>query len=154
MALLKKGDSAPLFEGKDQNGNTIGLKNYLGKKIILYFYPKDLTPGCTDESCNLRDNYKELAKKNFVVLGVSADDEESHRKFADKHSLPFPLIADTERKIIIAYGAWGEKQNYGKTYEGILRTTYVIDEKGIIEEVFAKVDTKNHTQQIFETLKI
>jgi thioredoxin-dependent peroxiredoxin len=154
MALLKIGDPAPLFEGKDQNGKTIALKNYLGNKIILYFYPKDMTPGCTDEACNLRDNYSLLLKKGFVVLGVSADDEESHRKFIGMHKLPFPLIADTDRKIINAYGAWGEKNNYGKKYEGILRTTYVIDEKGKIEEVFAKVDTKDHTQQILGTLKI
>jgi thioredoxin-dependent peroxiredoxin len=154
MELLRKGDPAPLFEGKDQNGNTISLKNFIGKKIILYFYPKDMTPGCTDESCNLRDNHTELLKKGFVVIGVSADDAESHKKFIGKHKLPFALIADTDKKIINSYGAWGKKNKDGKTYEGILRTTYVINEKGLIEEVFAKVDTKNHTQQIFETLKL
>ncbi len=150
MSLLKKGDPAPKFEGKDQNGKTIRLENFSGKRIILYFYPKDMTPGCTDESCNLRDHYSTLRKIGYVVIGVSTDSAESHQKFIEKYQLPFPLIADTEKKIINAYGAWGEKNLYGKKYDGILRTTYVIDEKGIIEEVISKVDTKNHTQQILQ----
>ena len=153
MALLKKGDQAPMIKGKDQNGNIITNESLKGKKIILYFYPKDMTPGCTDEACNLRDNYQTLIRKGFVIIGVSADNELSHQKFIAKHSLPFPLIADTDKQIIMAFGAWGEKSMYGKKYEGIIRSTFVINEKGIIEEVFAKVETKRHTEQILETLK-
>jgi peroxiredoxin Q/BCP len=119
--------------------------------VILYFYPKDDTPGCTAESCNLRDNYQALLKIGYAVVGVSADNEKSHKKFADKYELPFPLIADTEKEILESYDAWGEKSMYGKKYMGIIRKTYVIDEKGNIERIFDKVDTKNHTEQILET---
>ena len=150
MAQLKEGQRAPLFEGTDQDGNIIRLKDYTGKKVILYFYPKDNTPGCTKEACNLRDNYNELVNKGFAVLGVSPDTEKSHKGFAEKYTLPFPLIADTGKKIMSDYGAWGEKKMYGKTVTGVLRTTFIIDEKGIIEKVIRKVDTEAHTEQIFK----
>ena len=141
---------APLFEGTDQDGRTIMLDNYAGKKVVLYFYPKDNTPGCTAEACNLRDNYQSLLKKGFAVIGVSIDSEKSHKGFTTKYSLPFPLIADTSKKIVNDYGVYGEKKMYGKSYFGILRTTFVIDEKGIIEKIISKVDTQNHTEQIFK----
>ena len=150
MAQLKEGQKAPLFEGTDQDGNIIRLKDYTGKKVILYFYPKDNTPGCTKEACNLRDNYNELVNKGFAVLGVSPDTEKSHKGFAEKYTLPFPLIADPGKKIMSDYGAWGEKKMYGKTVTGVLRTTFIIDEKGIIEKVIRKVDTEAHTEQIFK----
>ncbi len=151
MSKISLGDKAPDFNGTDQNSNSISLKDFKGKKVILYFYPKDDTPGCTAESCNLRDNYKALIKKGYAVVGVSADNEKSHKKFADKYELPFPLIADTEKKVLQAYDAWGEKSMYGKKYMGIIRKTFVIDEKGKIEKIFDKVDTKNHTEQILES---
>ena len=154
MAQLKAGDPAPLFKGKDQNGKEISLSNLKGKKVILYFYPKDNTPGCTAEACNLRDNYSGLRSKGFEVIGVSADTETSHQKFAGKYDLPFNLISDPEKSILNAYGAWGKKALYGKIFNGILRKTFVIDEKGIIIKIFDKVDTKNHTSQIFGALKI
>lgn len=144
------GKPAPLFEGKDQNGNTVNLGKFLGKKVILYFYPKDNTPGCTAEACSLRDNYKELINKGFVVLGVSPDTEKSHNGFASKYDLPFPLISDPDRKILTSYGAYGEKVMYGKKVTGVIRTTFIIDEKGIIEKVIKKVDTKEHAGQIFK----
>lgn len=150
MAFLI-GDKAPIFSGIDQNGNKISLKDFKGKKVILFFYPKDDTSGCTAEACNLRDNRSALMKKGFVVIGVSADDEKSHKKFSDKFNLPFSLIADTNKKIIEKYGVWGEKSMYGRKYMGIIRKTFVIDEKGEIEKIFDKVDTKNHTQQILES---
>ena len=150
MVNLKEGMKAPLFEGIDQNGKLIKLNDYSGKKVILYFYPKDNTPGCTAEACNLRDNYDSLLKKGFVIIGVSADSEKSHKGFAEKYSLPFPLIADTSKKILNDYGTWGEKKLYGKTYMGVLRTTFVIDEKGIIEKIIEKVNTADHTEQIFK----
>lgn len=151
MSKIKIGDKAPDFKGNDQNGKIIASKDLKGKKVILYFYPKDDTPGCTAESCNLRDHYQALLKKGYAVVGVSADNEKSHKKFADKYELPFPLIADTEKEILESYDAWGEKSMYGKKYMGIIRKTYVIDEKGNIERIFDKVDTKNHTEQILET---
>jgi len=126
------------------------LKDFTGKKVVLYFYPKDDTPGCTKEACNLRDNYQNLIDAGFVVLGVSPDNEKSHEKFANKFELPFPLLADPEMKIIKAFGAWGEKKMYGKVYEGLLRTTFIIDEKGMIEEVIQKVKTDDHASQIFK----
>ncbi len=141
---------APQFSGNDQNGNSVKLSSFTGKKIVLYFYPKDDTPGCTAEACSLRDNYEELLKKGFVVLGVSPDSEKSHRGFAEKHNLPFPLIADPDKKIMTAYGAFGEKLMYGKKVTGVIRTTFIIDEKGIIEKVIKKVDTKEHAGQIFK----
>ncbi len=153
MALLNEGDKAPEFSGKNQNGEILSLKQFKGKKLILYFYPKDNTPGCTAESCNLRDEYELLIGKGFEVVGVSPDSEVSHKKFIAKHSLPFNLIADTEKIILKAYGAWGLKKLYGREYEGVLRTTYVIDENGIIEKTFKKVKTKEHVAQILEALR-
>ena len=150
---LKEGDKAPAFSGKDQNGNKISLSSFKGKKVVLYFYPKDNTPGCTAESCNLRDNYNVLRKKGMEVIGVSVDDEKSHLKFIEKYELPFTLIADTDHAIVKAYGVWGTKSMYGKTYEGIFRTTFLIDEKGVIEKVFAKVETGRHAEQILEALQ-
>ena len=146
--ILKVGDKAPDFEAKIQTGETIKLSDYRGKKVIIYFYPKDNTPGCTAQSCNLRDNYEMLQEKGFVVLGVSGDGEKSHQRFIEKQSLPFDLIADTEKEVHNLYGTWGEKKMYGKTYMGTLRTTFVIDEEGIITEVIEKVKTKDHTTQI------
>lgn len=154
MAKLEKGDKAPAFEGLNQNGQSISLKDFSGKKLILYFYPKDNTPGCTAESCNLNDNYEMWLEKGFDVVGVSPDSEKSHLKFIDKFGLKFNLIADTEKEILQAYGAWGEKSMYGRKYMGVIRTTYVIDENGVIEEVFEKVKTKEHTEQITKILNI
>ena len=148
---LAIGDKAPAFSGIDQNEKKFSLKDLKGKKVILYFYPKDDTPGCTAESCNLRDNWNQLKNKGFEIVGVSADDAKSHKKFADKYDLNFTLIADTVKKVIEAYGVWGEKSMYGKKYMGIIRTTFVINEKGKIEKIFDKVDTKNHSEQILET---
>ncbi len=152
MALLEKGRAAPDFKAADQSGKEISIKQFKGKKIILYFYPKDDTPGCTSEACNLRDNYQELQDLGYVVIGVSPDNEKSHQKFSAKYNLPFYLVPDPEKVIIKAYGAWGEKKMYGKSYEGVLRTTYVISEKGLIEAVIEKVNVKDHTKQIIETL--
>jgi peroxiredoxin Q/BCP len=148
MSKLKEGMKAPLFEGIDQNGDLIKLIDHLGRKVILYFYPKDNTPGCTAEACNLRDNYDSLLQKGYSIIGVSADTEKSHKGFAEKYSLKFPLIADTSKKILNDYGVWGEKKLYGKTFMGVLRTTFVIDEKGIIEKIVEKVNTADHTLQI------
>ena len=150
MTQLTAGMPAPHFEGTDQNGKTVKLSSFLGKKVVLYFYPKDDTPGCTAEACSLRDNYNELLKKGFIVLGVSPDSEKSHAKFAGKYNLPFPLIADPQKKILSAYVAYGEKLMYGKKVTGVIRTTFIIDEKGIIEKVIKKVDTKEHATQIFK----
>ena len=150
MIQLKEGMKAPLFEGTDQDGKIIRLDDYAGKKVVLYFYPKDNTPGCTAEACNLRDNNELLLKEGFTVIGVSIDSEKSHKGFASKYSLPFPLIADTSKKIVNDYGVYGEKKMYGKSYFGIVRTTFVIDENGIIEKIISKVDTQNHTEQIFK----
>jgi thioredoxin-dependent peroxiredoxin len=148
MAQLKTGDKAPDFTAKDQNGNPVALKDFRGSKLVLYFYPKDDTPGCTAEACNLRDNYSKLLKQGYKIIGVSADDEGSHKKFAEKYVLPFPLIPDKEKKIILSYGAWGQKKLYGKEYMGIIRSTFIISPDGIIEKIITKVDTKNHTDQI------
>jgi len=150
MIQLKEGMKAPLFEGTDQDGRSVRLSDYSGKKVVLYFYPKDNTPGCTAEACNLRDNYQSFLEKGFAVIGVSIDSEKSHKGFASKYSLPFPLIADTSKKIVSDYGVYGEKKLYGKSFMGIIRTTYVIDEKGIIEKIIRQVDTRNHTEQIFK----
>jgi peroxiredoxin Q/BCP len=145
---LQVGDRAPSFEAKDQDGNTVKLYDFQGKKIVIYFYPKDSTPACTAQACSLRDNYDALLHKGFVVLGVSVDDEKSHKKFANKYSLPFPLLADPEHVIVDAYGVWGEKMLYGRKYMGTIRTTFIIDEGGGIQEVISKVDTKNHAGQV------
>ena len=146
--MLAKGTKAPYFEGKDENGNTVKLTDFAGKKLVLYFYPKDSTPGCTAEACDLRDNYERFLSLGYNVLGVSRDSAASHQKFIAKYELPFHLIADTDLTILKAYEAWGEKKNYGKVTEGTLRTTYVIDENGIIIDAIGKVNTKNHTAQI------
>jgi peroxiredoxin Q/BCP len=150
MTQLKEGQQAPLFEGTDQDGKKIKLSELKGKKVILYFYPKDDTPGCTKEACNLRDNHKDLLKEGFTVIGVSPDSEKSHKGFIQKYSLPFPLIADTDKKILNQYGAYGEKMMYGKPVTGVLRSTFIIDEKGVIEKIISKVDTASHTEQIFK----
>ena len=154
MSKFAAGDKAPMFEGVNQVGKKISLNDFKGKKLILYFYPKDDTPGCTAESCNLNENYEMWLKKGYEVVGVSPDSEKSHLKFIGKFGLKFNLIADIEHEILEAYGAWGEKSMYGKSYMGVLRTTYIIDENGIIKGVFEKVDTKNHTSQIIEALNI
>jgi peroxiredoxin Q/BCP len=154
MGYLKVGDKAPDFIAKNQDGKEIRLSNFIGKKVILYFYPKDDTQGCTAEACNLRDNYDELLKKGFEVIGVSPDGEQSHANFKTKYNLQFNLIADTAKTILKEYGAWGIKSMYGKEYEGVLRTTYIINEEGRIEKVFEKVDTKNHTSQILGELNL
>jgi thioredoxin-dependent peroxiredoxin len=150
MVELKEGMKAPWFEGVDQDGKTIKLSDFSGKKLVLYFYPKDNTPGCTAEACSLRDNHDDFLKKGFAVIGVSMDSEKSHKGFALKYSLPFPLIADTSRKILNDYGVYREKMMYGKSFLGIVRTTFIIDGKGIIEKIISKVDTKNHSEQIFK----
>jgi peroxiredoxin Q/BCP len=150
MTQPTAGMPAPQFEGTDQNGNVIKLNSFRGKKIVLYFYPKDNTPGCTAEACSLRDNYNELLKKGFVVIGISPDSIKSHEKFSEKYELPFPLISDPEKKIMAAYGAYGEKMMYGKKVTGVLRTTFIIDGDGKIEKVIKKVDTKEHAPQIFK----
>jgi thioredoxin-dependent peroxiredoxin len=150
MIQLKEGMKAPVFEGIDQNGKVIKLSDHTGKKIVLYFYPKDNTSGCTAEACSLRDNWDSFLKEGFVVIGVSPDSEKSHKNFADKYSLPFPIISDTSKIILNDYGVWGEKKMYGKSYMGVIRTTFIIDEKGIIEKIITKVDTGGHADQIFE----
>jgi peroxiredoxin Q/BCP len=154
MTQLKVGAAAPQFTGKDQEGNRVSLQDFKGKKLILYFYPKDDTPGCTSEACNLRDNYEDLISRGFAIVGVSPDNEKSHGRFRNKHNLPFSLLADPEAVIIKAYGAWGEKSMYGKKYEGVLRTTFVIDESGQILRIISKVNTGDHTRQILEELGI
>jgi thioredoxin-dependent peroxiredoxin len=150
MTHLKEGMAAPLFTANDQDGKKVELSTFKGKKVVLYFYPKDNTPGCTAEACNLRDNHSELLKRGFVVLGVSPDSEKSHTGFSAKYSLPFTLLSDPDKKILGLYGTYGEKKMYGKTVTGVIRTTFIIDEKGIIEKIISKVDTKEHTAQIFK----
>jgi thioredoxin-dependent peroxiredoxin len=148
MTELKAGDKAPSINATDENGKMLSLEEYKGKKVVLYFYPKDSTPGCTAEACNLRDNYESLKADGYDVIGVSPDSEKSHLKFIEKQNLPFRLIADTDKKVAEAYGVWGLKKFMGKEYMGVNRTTFVIDEKGVIEKVITKVDTKNHTEQL------
>ena len=148
IAMLSIGTKAPYFEGIDENGKTVKLTDFAGKKLVLYFYPKDSTPGCTAEACDLRDNYERFISLGYNVLGVSRDSAASHQRFIAKHNLPFHLIADTDRTILKAYEAWGIKKMYGKETEGTLRTTYVIDEQGVIVDAIGKVDTKNHTAQL------
>jgi peroxiredoxin Q/BCP len=154
MKQLVEGIAAPDFSGINQKGETISLAGFKGKKLILYFYPKDDTPGCTAEACNLNDNYEFWISKGYEVVGISPDNEASHAKFVKKYSLKFNLVADTTKEILEAYGVWGEKVNYGKTYMGVIRTTFVINENGIIEKIFKKVDTKEHTDQIAKELSI
>lgn len=153
MKHLKIGDVAPIFSGQDQNEQTISLDNYKGKKIVLYFYPKDDTPGCTAQACNLRDNHEDLLKSGIQVVGVSADSIRSHVKFTEKYHLPFPLIADENKEIIQQYGVWGEKKFMGKVYDGIHRTTFLINEEGIIVGIIDKPNTKNHTEEILTIFK-
>ena len=152
MPELKEGDLAPAIKAVDQSGELITLEEYRGKKIVLYFYPKDNTPGCTAESCDLRDNYSQFIEKGFEVIGVSADSEKSHQKFISKYNLPFRLISDEDKKVLQDYNAWGEKKLYGKSYMGVLRKTYIIDEKGYVEKIIEKVKTKEHSRQIFSEL--
>ena len=153
MARLQEGDKAPDFTAKDQNGNTVSLSDFRGKNVILYFYPKDNTPTCTTEACNFRDNYQSLLSKGFAVIGVSTDTEKSHKRFEKKFGLPFPLIADPDRKIVEEYGLWAEKILFGRKYMGTLRTTFVIDPKGKIIKVIDKVDSKNSSQQVLDLLQ-
>jgi peroxiredoxin Q/BCP len=150
MGELKEGDMAPGFTANDQNGNAVSLSDFHGKDVILYFYPKDDTPGCTAESCNFRDNYQSLLSKGFEVIGVSVDDEKSHQKFTSKYQLPFTLIADNDKKIVEDYGVWVEKNLYGKKYMGTARKTFIIDKEGKIRKIIDKVDTKNSSQQVLD----
>jgi peroxiredoxin Q/BCP len=148
MIILKEGEKAPAFTGKDQNGQRISLADYKRKKVVLYFYPQDDTPTCTVQACNLRDNYSVLKTEGFSVIGVSPDDEKSHKKFEAKFGLPFPLVADPDHRIIDKYGVWGEKQLYGRKYLGLHRTTFLIDEKGVIRKIFLKPRSKQHAGDI------
>jgi peroxiredoxin Q/BCP len=145
---LNIGDKAPNFSCKNEKGELVSLKDFKGKNLVLYFYPKDDTPGCTAEACDLRDNYQNFLSKGFEILGVSPDNEKKHQKFIDKHELPFSLLADEDHAVAEAYGVWGEKSMYGKKYMGILRTTFVIDEKGKLSNIIEKVDTKAHSKQL------
>lgn len=150
MSELKEGSKAPAFKGKDQNGNVISLADFKGKNVVLYFYPQDDTPTCTVQACNLRDNFGVLKNHGFEVIGVSPDEVVKHKKFEIKHELPFTLIADPELKIIEKYGVWGEKSMYGKKYMGLLRTTFIIDSKGVIKHIIPKPKAKVHTAEILE----
>lgn len=148
--MPEPGDPAPPFEGRMQNGETISLDDYRGQKVALYFYPKDDTPGCTKQACNLRDEYEHLRRDDIAVVGVSGDDVESHKAFAEKYDLPFPLIADPDRKILQAYGVWGQRNLYGRTFMGIKRTTFLIDEEGIVRQVIKRPKVKEHAREIVE----
>lgn len=148
MKHLKVGDKAPLFSSVDQNGNKVELKDFKGKKVVIYFYPKDNTPGCTNQACNIRDNYAALKKNDITIFGVSADDEKSHQKFITKFELPFPLLADVDHSLLNLYGVWGEKKFMGKVYDGIHRTTFILDESHSIIEIIEKPKTKDHTAEI------
>lgn len=150
MTALKEGKKAPAFTGVDQNGNKVSLKDFLGKKVVLYFYPHDDTPSCTTQACNLRDNYHALVEKGFQVIGISTDSVKSHKKFEAKYELPFTLIADQDQKILEKYGVWGEKQFMGRTFIGTHRTTFLIDETGKIKKIITKPNTKNQTQQVLD----
>ena len=152
MTHLAEGEKAPDFKAKDQNGNVVSLKDFIGKKVVLYFYPEDDTPTCTVEACNLRDNYSALKKARLVVLGVSPDDKKKHKKFEEKYNLPFTLLEDPDKKIIDKYGVWGEKNMYGRKYMGLLRTTFLIDEKGVIIKIFKKPKSKIHSEEILKVL--
>ncbi len=150
MKMLEKGDKAPEFSGVDQNGKTVSLADYQGKKLVVFFYPKASTPGCTAEACDLRDNETALAAQGYSIVGVSADSVERQKKFAEKYALPFPLLADEDHTILNAFGVWGPKKFMGREYDGIHRTTFLINEEGIIDEVISKVKTKEHAKQILE----
>ncbi len=152
MSLLAVGDKAPDFKTKDQDGETVSLKDFRGRKVVLYFYPKDDTPGCTKEACSFRDGFGAFRRRKIEVLGVSVDDEKSHKKFAEKYSLPFRLLADSDKKIVKDYGVWGEKNMYGRKYMGTLRVTYVIDEKGKIAAVWPKVKPDGHAEEILAAI--
>ncbi len=152
MTHLREGDKAPLFTGKDQNGNKILLTKIKGRKIVLFFYPEDDTPTCTEEACNLRDNYALLKSNGLEVIGVSPDDEKKHKKFEAKFNLPFTLIADTDREILERYGVWREKLMFGRRYMGVHRTTFIIDEKGVIRKIFLRPKNKSHAQEIIAAL--
>jgi len=154
MSDLQEGSTAPDFKGPNQAGKTVNLSDFRGKKVILYFYPKDDTPGCTKEACNLRDHYSDLVDKGFEVIGVSIDDVDSHEKFAGKYELPFHLVADPDKTIVEQYGVYGEKNMYGKKKMGTNRTTFLIDEEGRVEKVFKKVQTSDHANQILEAVKV
>ena len=148
MTHLQEGDKAPAFTGKDQDGNKVSLSDLKGKKVVLYFYPEDDTPTCTVQACNLRDNYALLKREGFTILGISPDEEKKHKKFGAKYDLPFTLVADPEHKIIDKYGVWGEKQLYGRKYMGLHRTTFLVDEKGVIRKIFLKPRSKQHAEEI------
>lgn len=150
MTKIKEGQQAPDFQGKLQNGKEVSLSDFEGQKLVLYFYPKDDTPGCTKEACSLRDGYDTLREKGFQILGVSPDSEKKHNKFIDKYDLPFDLLADENKEVLKAYDVWGPKKFMGREYEGVHRTTFVIDEKGKVEHVIEKVKTKDHANQILE----
>lgn len=150
MTRLKKGAKAPDFTTEDQDGNTVSLSDYKGKKVALYFYPKDNTPTCTEQACNLRDNFAKLKKKGVTILGVSADSAKKHKNFENKYKLPFPLLADVDQKMIKDYDVWGQKKLFGREYMGILRTTFLIDEQGKIAGIIDKVEAKDHAQQIID----
>lgn len=150
MNTLQPGDKVPNFEAKDQDGNTISLSDYAGKKLVVFFYPKASTPGCTAEACNLSDNYSKLQEKGYAILGVSADSQKRQKNFKEKYNFPYPLLADEDKSVIEAFGVWGPKKFMGKSYDGIHRTTFLIDEKGVVEHVISKVKTKDHAAQILE----
>ncbi len=152
--MLKEGDKAPLFRGIDQNGKTVSLDYFKGRKVVLYFYPKDETPTCTVQACNLRDNFALLKKHNLQVIGISPDDEQNHKKFEKKFSLPFTLIADSDKIIIEKYGVWGEKQMFGKKYMGVIRTTFIIDESGGIQKIFHRPKSQQHAEEIIQSLAV
>ena len=154
MNKLEVGQKAPAFSGKNQDGKVISLDDFKGQKVVLYFYPKDNTSGCTAEACNLNDHIDQFAEKDFKIIGVSPDSVASHQKFREKYSLKFDLIADTEKEILQKYGVWAEKKMYGRTYMGVVRTTFIIDENGMILKIFHKVKTKEHTEQIFGELEL
>lgn len=152
MSGLKEGELAPPIDAVDQDGKKITLEEYRGKKVVLYFYPKDNTPGCTAEACDLRDNYSQFLEKGFVIIGVSADNEQSHQRFISKYDLPYRLISDVDKKVLRDYDAWGKKKLYGRSYMGIIRKTYIINEEGYVEKIIEKVKTKEHSKQIFDLL--
>ncbi len=151
--MLEEGKKAPQFTLKDQSGKSVSLKDFLGKKVVLYFYPKDDTPGCTKEACNFRDDFKEIKKENAVILGISADSETRHKKFVEKYKLPFTLLSDENKKVLEKYGVWQEKSMYGRKYMGIVRSTFIIDEKGKLKKIFPKVKVTNHNKEVLEALR-